>query len=245
MQNPLAQAAAAGSKVVLVDTTLKDRSLAISEVASDNEGGGKAAFEALKALNPNGGKVMVMSVDPGISTNDARTKGFVEVVQADSTFKYLGVQYSHNDPATASQLISAALQKDPDMVGVFANNLLSAEGTSTGVKQAGKNGQVKIAAFDAGPTRSKPSRKAPSTPSSHSRRPPLASTDWTRPLALSTGPPSRRRCRRVSPSSLKTTSTPTASRPPTSRPADPANRPPGRPPGQGAEARIPPAVGGM
>jgi ribose transport system substrate-binding protein len=27
-------------------------------------GGGKAAFEAIKQLNPNGGKVMVMSVDP-------------------------------------------------------------------------------------------------------------------------------------------------------------------------------------
>ena len=57
-------------------------------------------------------------------------------------FNYLGVQYSHNDPATAAQLVTAALQKDPDIVGIFATNLFSAEGTATGVKQAGKGDQI-------------------------------------------------------------------------------------------------------
>src|SRR5215213_1936118 len=65
MQQPLQAAAASGTKVILVDTTTKDPSYAASAIASDNIGGGKAAFEAIKALNPQGGKVMVMSVDPG------------------------------------------------------------------------------------------------------------------------------------------------------------------------------------
>ena len=55
-------------------------------------------------------------------------------------FTYLGVQYSHNEPATAAQLVTAALQKDPDIVGIFATNLFAAEGSATGVKQAGKEG---------------------------------------------------------------------------------------------------------
>ena len=50
---------------------------------------------------------------------------------------------------------SAALQKDPDIVGVFATNLFSAEGTATGVRQAGARGQVKIVGFDAGPNQVK------------------------------------------------------------------------------------------
>jgi ribose transport system substrate-binding protein len=137
MQQPLVQAAAAGIKVVLVDTTTNDPSFAVSAIASDNEGGGKAAFDAIKALHPEGGKVMVMGVDPGISTTDARTKGFEDAVKADNKFTYVGVQYSHDDPATAAQLIGAQLQKDPDLVGVFAANLFSAEGSATGVKQAG------------------------------------------------------------------------------------------------------------
>jgi ribose transport system substrate-binding protein len=151
MQQPLQQAAAAGIKVVLVDTTTNDPSYAVSAIASDNEGGGKAAFDAIKSLRPEGGKVMVMNVDPGISTTDARAKGFEEAVKADSKFQYVGVQYSHNDPATAAQLIGAQLQKDPDLVGVFATNLFSAEGSATGIRQAGKSGQVAVVGFDAGP----------------------------------------------------------------------------------------------
>ncbi len=155
MQQPLKVAAEKGSKVVLVDTTVTDPSFATSAIASDNEGGGKAAFEAIKKLSPNGGKVMIMSVDPGISTTDARAKGFEDAVKADSTFTYLGVQYSHNDPATASNLMSSALQKDPDIVGVFAANLFAAEGTATGVRQSGKTEQVKVVGFDAGPNQIK------------------------------------------------------------------------------------------
>ena len=155
MQQPLADAAAKGVKVVLVDTTVKDPSFATSSIASDNEGGGKAAFDAIKKLSPKGGKVLIMSVDPGISTTDARAKGFEDAVKADGSFTSLGVQYSHNDPATAAQLMTAALQKDPDIVGVFAANLFSAEGTATGVRQAGKTEQVKIVGFDAGPNQVK------------------------------------------------------------------------------------------
>jgi ribose transport system substrate-binding protein len=151
MQTPLSVAAQAGIKVVLVDTTLEDPTIATSVIASDNVGGGKAAFEAIQQLAPEGGKVMVMSTDPGISTVDARVKGFEDAVKSDAKFTYLGVQYSHNDPATASNLVSSGLQKDPDIVGVFATNLFAAEGTATGVRQAGKGDQVKIVAFDAGP----------------------------------------------------------------------------------------------
>ena len=155
MQTPRQAAAAGGTKVVLVDTTTENTSYAASQIASDNEGGGKAAFEAIQKLNPNGGKVMVMSTDPGVSTVDARIKGFEEAVKADSKFTYLNVQYSHNDPATAANLIGSALQKDPDMVGVFAANLFSAEGTATGIRQANKGDQVKVVSFDAGPNQVK------------------------------------------------------------------------------------------
>lgn len=151
MQAPLKAAAAADIKVVLVDTTVKDPSFAVSQISSDNTGGGAEAFKAIQSLSPAGGKIMVMSVDPGISTTDARVAGFEEAAKADSKFTYLGVQYSHNDPATAARLMTAALAKDPDIVGVFAANLFSAAGTGTGVRQAGKQDQVKIIGFDAGP----------------------------------------------------------------------------------------------
>jgi ribose transport system substrate-binding protein len=155
MQAPLNQAAESGIKIVLVDTTVEDPSIAVSAIASDNEGGGEAAFAAIKQLNPSGGKVLTISTDPGVSTVDLRVKGFKEAVEGDSSFQYLGVQYSHNDPATAANLVGSALQKDPDIVGVFATNLFSAEGTATGIRQSGKQEQVKVVGFDAGPNQVK------------------------------------------------------------------------------------------
>ncbi len=142
MQAPIQAAADAGIKVVLVDTTLEDPSMAVSQIASDNIGGGAAAFDAIKEAHPEGGKVLVVSVDPGISTTDARAEGFEAAVAEDSTFHPSGVQYSHNEPATAAEIVTAALQKDPDIVGIFAANLFAAEGSATGVKQAGKEGAV-------------------------------------------------------------------------------------------------------
>jgi ribose transport system substrate-binding protein len=159
MQAPLAAAAKAGIKVVLVDTTVQDPSIAVSAFSSDNVGGGAEAFKAIESLNPNGGKILVISTDPGISTVDARVQGFKDAAAKNPRFNYLGVQYSHNDPAEAAKLVSAALSKDPDIVGVFATNTFAAEGTATGVRQANKQDQVKIVGFDAGPAQVKQLRE--------------------------------------------------------------------------------------
>lgn len=154
MQAPIAAAAQAGIKVVLVDTTLEDPSMAVSQVSSDNEGGGAAAFEAIATAHPEGGKVLIISTDPGVSTTDARVAGFEAAAKANSKFEYVGVQYSHNQPAEAAKLVTAALQKDPDIVGIFGANLFSAQGSATGVKQSGKEG-ITIVGFDAGPAQVK------------------------------------------------------------------------------------------
>ncbi|MDQ6850094.1 MAG: ABC transporter substrate-binding protein [Actinomycetota bacterium] len=150
-QTPLDQAVAAGIKLVLVDTTLGDPSKAVSQISSDNLAGGANAFTAIKQLAPSGGKVLVVNTKPGISTTDQRTTGFADAAKADSKYKYVGVQYDQDSASVAAQVTSAALQKDPDIVGIFATNLFSAEGAATAVRQAGKSGKVKIVGFDAEP----------------------------------------------------------------------------------------------
>jgi ribose transport system substrate-binding protein len=151
MQAPIAAAKAAGIKVVLVDTTLTDPSVAVSQISSNNIGGGEAAFQAIQKAHPEGGQVLVVSVDPGITTTDQRTEGFKDAVAKDKKFTYLGVQYSHNQPATAAQIVTAALQAHPNIVGIFAGNLFAAQGSATGIQQSGKTG-VTLVGFDAGPS---------------------------------------------------------------------------------------------
>jgi len=150
MQAPIKAANDAGVEVVLVDTSIEDPSFAVSAIASDNIGGGEAAFKAIAEAHPDGGKVLVVSVDPGITTTDQRAEGFEAAVAENDKFESLGVQYSHNQPDEAARIVTASLQKDKDIVGIFAANLFAAEGTATGVKQAGAE-DLTIVGFDAGP----------------------------------------------------------------------------------------------
>ena len=147
---PIKQLADGGSKVVLVDTTLEQSDLAVSAIASDNEGGGKAAADTLKELIGGSGKVFVVNVKPGISTTDARGKGFEEGAKA-AGLDYIGQDYSNDEPDKAAAIVKAQLARNPDLKGIFATNLFSAEGAATGVREAGKLGKVKIVGFDAGP----------------------------------------------------------------------------------------------
>jgi ribose transport system substrate-binding protein len=147
---PLKRIQQAGTKIVLVDTIVTDKSIGVSRIATDNELGGEKAAQALAQLGVKG-KVLVISTDPGVSSVDARIAGFNKKAATLGMKLVSKARYSHNEPATAAQIVSAALSKDPDLKGVFATNLFSAQGVATGVRQAGKSGVVKVVGFDAGP----------------------------------------------------------------------------------------------
>jgi ribose transport system substrate-binding protein len=148
---PIKQLADNGSKVVLVDTTLEQADMAVSQIASDNLAGGQQAAKTLLELTGGKGKYLVVNVKPGISTTDARGKGFEDGLKGKSGVEYLGQQYNNDDPAKAASIVTATLAKHPDLKGIFATNLFAAEGSASGLRQAGKLGQVKIVGFDAGP----------------------------------------------------------------------------------------------
>jgi ribose transport system substrate-binding protein len=146
---PIKQMADNGTKIVLVDTTLDQPDMAVSQIASDNEAGGAEAAKALAELIGGSGKVFVINVKPGISTTDAREKGFVDGAKQ-AGLDYVGREYSNDKPETAAAKVKAALQKNSDLKGIFGTNLFSAEGAASGVREAGAK-DVKIVGFDAGP----------------------------------------------------------------------------------------------
>jgi ribose transport system substrate-binding protein len=149
---PLTQAKAAGIKLVFVDTTTENGAeLAESEIASDNEEGGREAARSLAELTGGKGSVLVINVKPGISTTDARAKGFEEEIKKTPGLKYIGQEYSNDKPEVAASKATAALAAHPDLVGIFGTNLFSAEGAATGLRSAGASKKVKIVGFDAGP----------------------------------------------------------------------------------------------
>src|SRR3954468_18914306 len=146
---PIKQVADAGAKIVLVDTTLENADMAVSQIASDNEGGGRAAAQALSKLIGGSGKVFVSNVKPGISTTDLRAKGFQEEAKK-LGLEFVGQEYNQDQPDKAAAIMKAQLAKTPDLKGVFATNLFGAEGSAAGLRESG-NKDVKIVSFDAGP----------------------------------------------------------------------------------------------
>ncbi|MGW3145295.1 ABC transporter substrate-binding protein [Streptomyces sp. NPDC001177] len=147
----LKQIQSSGTKVALVDTTVTDSSIGITRISSDNERGGRVAADALAKLMNEKGSVIVISVKPGVSTTDARIKGFTEEMAKYPNIKVLPTLYDNDLPATAASQIQSTLAAHPDLGGAFAGNTNTGQGIATGLKQAGKQGKVKVAAFDAEP----------------------------------------------------------------------------------------------
>jgi ABC-type sugar transport system substrate-binding protein len=141
-----------GIKLIFVDTDSSDASLGLSRITSDNIGGGKLAADSLGAAIGGKGTVAVINVMPGISTTDARIQGFDQEMAAKyPNIKVLPVQYDNDSAATAASQVEGDIAAHPDLSGVFATNVLSAQGAATGVDHAGKSGTVKVATFDADP----------------------------------------------------------------------------------------------
>jgi ribose transport system substrate-binding protein len=149
---PMQQMKGAGIKVVQVDTTVSDPSIAVASISSDNvQGGAKAADEMAKLIGGKG-SVIVMNEQAGVSTTEARIKGFLQEIKKYPGIKALSTQYVGDNPAKAAQAITAVYAAHSDLAGVFATNVLVAQGVDTGLKTAHAANKIKIIGYDADPT---------------------------------------------------------------------------------------------
>lgn len=152
-RGPMQQLKNAGTKIVQVDTALKDTSIALSSISSDNTAGGRDAADTLgQLLNGKSGSVLALDTVAGTSTTDARAQGFAAEIKAKyPNLKVLDTQFTNNDPAVAAQRVTAAVASTPDLIGVFATNLNTGQGAATGLGNAHKSGQIQLVGFDASP----------------------------------------------------------------------------------------------
>jgi ribose transport system substrate-binding protein len=149
---PMQQMKSAGIKVVQVDTTVSNKSIAVASISSDNLQGGAKAADELAKLTGEKGSVVVMNEQPGVSTTEQRIQGFLKEIKKYPNIKPLATQYVGDNPSKAAQAITALYAAHPDLAGVFATNVLVAQGVDTGLKTAGAASKVKIVGYDADPT---------------------------------------------------------------------------------------------
>ncbi len=142
-----------GTKIVFVDTSSSNPALGITRITSNNAQGGALAADELAKQVGDKGTVSVISVKKGTSTTDARVQGFQQEMTAKHpNVKLLPVHYDDTDsPTVAASYIQGDITAHPNLSGVFAANVVTAQGAATGVKSSGKSGKVKVATFDADP----------------------------------------------------------------------------------------------
>ncbi len=146
-----------GIPVITVDTYLgdgdyskaSDYNFPLAFIGTDNKLGGKQVAEQLAKLIGGKGKVYVVNTNPDTSSVIDRGNGFKEGIAEFPNISLVGMDYCMDIQQKAMELTTAALQKNPDIVGIFGVNVFSAQGAAQAAKNAGLAGAVKIATWDA------------------------------------------------------------------------------------------------
>lgn len=150
MYAPIKRVADGGTTVVLVDTTLDNPDIAAASVKTDDYQGGVEAAKKLSELIGGSGEVLLLNFQPGVSTTEARGKGFTDTAESVG-LDVVASEYSYTEIEKGTQIVDATLQRHPNLAGVFTTTDYGAQGTVTSLRNAGKLGQVKVVGFDASP----------------------------------------------------------------------------------------------
>lgn len=156
--SPVADATARGIPVVVIDSGLRGGDF-ISFVATDNRQGGRIAGEGLRAMLPDGGRVVLLRYAEGSDSTTEREDGFLEAVRAAGTFTVLSDnQYAGTDVETAYRRSETLLSrfKTPDgrlgVEGIFTPNESTTLAMLRVLQDNGWAEQVRFIGFDASDT---------------------------------------------------------------------------------------------
>ena len=144
----LLEAKERGIKIISIDGDVKDMSVALSNIQSDNYQGGTQAGRILADLLGGKGKVMALMNSPAANVAQQRLFGFQDEIKKHPDITYIGVQYSNNQTAKAASIITSTVAANPDLTGVFTITTNNTEGAATGVREAQMEGKIKIVGFD-------------------------------------------------------------------------------------------------
>lgn len=147
MLAPIKQIADGGAKIVTVDQRLKQADDVSSEIFGDNEAGGAAAAEFLADRLGRGAKVLLVNNKPGVSSTDARGKGFMDRAEQ-LGLDVVSQEYGENDPVRVAAIVTATLAKNGNLRGIFSTQGYGAIGAINGLKAQNAVGRVLLVGYD-------------------------------------------------------------------------------------------------
>ena len=150
--DPISKVTDAGIPVIVIDSGAKTDKYA-SFLTTNNEAGGKAAANAVatcikERTGKAAGKVGYLTAMAGHESLDSRDKGFVEGMKAYPDIKMVGNRVGNNEEAQGMNLTADMLTKDPDLVGLFADNAQMGTGAGASVNEQKRGSKFCLVAFD-------------------------------------------------------------------------------------------------
>jgi ribose transport system substrate-binding protein len=151
--DPISAVSDAGIPVIVIDSGAKTDNYA-AFLTTNNEAGGKAAADAMAACIKErtgkvAGKVGFITAMAGHESLDSRDKGFSDGIKAYPDLVNVGNRVANNEEAEGMSLTADMLTKDPDLVGIFADNAQMGTGAGTSISEQGLGDKVCLVAFDA------------------------------------------------------------------------------------------------
>jgi ribose transport system substrate-binding protein len=145
--------AAKSVKIIGIDSAADSKAFT-SFLTTDNVQGGRVAADALAAAisekygKPEGEVVLITAL-PGVGSLDQRAKGFKEQLAA----KYPGLKLvadkvADGQATTGLNIMTDLITANPDLRGVFASNLIMAQGAGQAVAENKAQDKIKLIGFD-------------------------------------------------------------------------------------------------
>lgn len=138
-----------GIPIIIVDTDLEwERKL--TYVGTDNREGGRLAGEFLARALPQGGKIALVRGIPGVSSQDHRVEGFLQVLKDHPSLVLVASQSGDSERSRAMAVIEDILSANPTLDAVFATNDEMALGVVEAIAAHERQDQITVIGFDAG-----------------------------------------------------------------------------------------------
>jgi ribose transport system substrate-binding protein len=141
------QAAAAGIKVITMDSGV-DSPLPLSFVATNNiEVGAKVAAEMIRILEA-GRKLAIINHVQGATTAIEREEGTRRVLQDDGRYPIIGTWFTDNFKENAYAITERLLEEHPDIGGILGMNEVSTLWAARAIQDRGYAGKVRVVGVD-------------------------------------------------------------------------------------------------
>src|SRR5271165_7008119 len=141
----------AAKKIIIIGIdSAADSNAFTSFLTTDNVQGGRIAADGLKAKYGKAeGDVALITAIPGVGSLDERAKGFKEEIAA----KYPGLKLvadkvADGQATTGLNIMTDLLTANPNLRGVFATNLIMAQGAGQAIAENKVADKIKLVGFD-------------------------------------------------------------------------------------------------